>query len=507
MLSTLTARGREPCPSYHSHMMEGVVIEDRQSVDLDAPPNYRPPSTLPPSFTEIRSPPPIGEPNRQGSVHQFPQESSAGEKSLVLTLWSSASSKKHTPLFFEGDDIEGSVSLKLAKAEYVQAIKIAVRGKLISGSTASAPPVLTFLDFSHTVWDRDMPHPQSLIPTYPQLDGKLSPGEYTWPFSFIFPSGATLVGYHASHLPHTFLERDLNGNVQYELVLRLVRGKFKPDKKFVPVIRCKLRPHNCSSRIRTMVAHIPRIVAMPPLPLRQQAYQQNTVLFGPDDDDEGWLTLSPTMVYGKVFNNRPAEVKCVVSHAPSYFFSPTLILTTLKSFPSRNQYLSYARGTVIPCYLKIMSLDSQTLDLLTSSSIDGNKKLTPTQAQTDDIEAAVWRPLPPMRASSSIQSMRQFEGEIHLPKDLQPTSDFSLLTIEYSVVLLPFAVTGFSARNSEPSLAQPVDIVTECAPGPRHIQYLPRARNSRLKGPVQRGTSDEVDLMTNIGSFNGLLMG
>ncbi|KAG9221104.1 hypothetical protein CCMSSC00406_0005457 [Pleurotus cornucopiae] len=484
-LTTLTTRGREPCPSYHSHMMEGVIIEDRQSVDLDAPPNYRPPSTLPPSFTEVRSPPPIGEASRQGSVHQFPQESSAGEKSLVLTLWSSASSKKHTPLFFEGDDIEGSVSLKLAKAEYVQAIKIAVRGKLISGSTASAPPMLTFLDFSHTVWDRDMPHPQSLTPTHPQFDGKLSPGEYTWPFSFIFPSGVTLAGCHASHLPHTFLERDLNGNVQYELVLRLVRGKFKPDKK-----------------IRTMVAHIPRIVAMPPLPLRQRAYLQNTVLFGPDDDAEGWLTLSPTMVYGKVFNNRPAEVKCVLSIS---------------------QPLSYARGTVIPCYLKIMSLDSQTLDLLTSSSIDvrlrrsvnfyfgvskGNKKLTPTQTQTDDIEAAVWRPLPPMRASSSVQSMRQFEGEIHLPKDLQPTSDFSLLTIEYSVVLLPFAVTGFSARNSEPSLAQPVDIVTECAPGPRHIQYLPRAaRSSRLKSPAQRGTSDEVDLMTNIGSFNGLLMG
>ncbi len=103
-----------------------------------------------------------------------------------------------------------------------------------------------------------------------------------------------------------------------------------------------------------------------------------------------------------------------------------------------------------------MSLDSQTLDLLTSSSIDvrlrrsvnfyfgvskGNKKLTPTQTQTDDIEAAVWRPLPPMRASSSVQSMRQFEGEIHLPKDLQPTSDFSLLTIEVS---LPVITSAFS---------------------------------------------------------------
>lgn len=184
-----------------------------------------------------------------------------------------------------------------------------------------------------------MPHPQSLTPTHPQFDGKLSPGEYTWPFSFIFPSGVTLAGCHASHLPHTFLERDLNGNVQYELVLRLVRGKFKPDKKFVLVIRCEHRPHSCSARIRTMVAHIPRIVAMPPLPLRQRAYLQNTVLFGPDDDAEGWLTLSPTMVYGKVFNNRPAEVKCVVSHAPCYFFSPTLILITLKSFPSHNQYV------------------------------------------------------------------------------------------------------------------------------------------------------------------------
>lgn len=158
-LTTLTTRGREPCPSYHSHMMEGVIIEDRQSVDLDAPPNYRPPSTLPPSFTEVRSPPPIGEASRQGSVHQFPQESSAGEKSLVLTLWSSASSKKHTPLFFEGDDIEGSVSLKLAKAEYVQAIKIAV-GSLFTSLEGARLTSCTFRSEASSFRARRPQHPR-----------------------------------------------------------------------------------------------------------------------------------------------------------------------------------------------------------------------------------------------------------------------------------------------------------------------------------------------------------
>ena len=70
-----------------------------------------------------------------------------------------------------------------------------------------------------------------------KFDGKFS-GSYFWPFSFQFPSEIVLQkGRNREQqkypAPQTFLERGVNANVQYELVLRMSHGLLKADSKFV----------------------------------------------------------------------------------------------------------------------------------------------------------------------------------------------------------------------------------------------------------------------------------
>ncbi|KAJ8518282.1 hypothetical protein ONZ45_g4636 [Pleurotus djamor] len=382
--SQLTITGRQPCPSYHSYMGGDMLLghPTPENPDrLEPPPNYRPHSILPPSFEQAVSPPPHSPDATDSQDARISHQFFLDSKKITFTLLSRATSTQSQPLFLEGDNVQGSVILNLEKEESVQAIKVAVRGKLLTGSGAQTH-VLTFLDVSNTIWDRLHPlHALNSASVSSMKDGKLTPGEYTFPFCFPFPSGGSITtpGCLASHLPHTFLEKGLNGNIQYDVEMRIVKGKFRTDLK-----------------IRTMVAHIPRIVAKRLPPLRRQAYLSNTSLLGPSDSpNEEWLTLEHVTIRGKVFNSRPAEVQCVLS-----------------------------------------------------------------------------------------------------------------LSNPYNVVLLPFDVIGFTPEAETPAASQSVEIVTDHPAGPRPRRYLPPAerKERRLKGRTKPGVSDDIDLMSNIGSFSGSFM-
>lgn len=69
-----------------------------------------------------------------------------------------------------------------------------------------------------------------------KFDGKFC-GSYFWPFSFPFPSEIVVENRNGEPQrhpsPQTFLEREVNANVQYEFVLRMSRGILKADYKFV----------------------------------------------------------------------------------------------------------------------------------------------------------------------------------------------------------------------------------------------------------------------------------
>ena len=92
-------------------------------------------------------------------------------------------------------------------------------------------------------WARTNGDPRSVSPTSDastssntkKFDGKLS-GNYTWPFSFPFPKEVAMAIQGEQQMyptPQTFLERDKNGSVQYELVLRLTHGILRSDSKYV----------------------------------------------------------------------------------------------------------------------------------------------------------------------------------------------------------------------------------------------------------------------------------
>lgn len=94
----------------------------------------------------------------------------------------------------------------------------------------------TFLDHSVFSWSKGQDDPHIYRTDLDNIGnsstgsktGKLS-GRYRFPFSISLPM-ADAAG---STLPETFLERTSGVRVQYELVLKIGRGRLKADSKFV----------------------------------------------------------------------------------------------------------------------------------------------------------------------------------------------------------------------------------------------------------------------------------
>jgi hypothetical protein len=106
--------------------------------------------------------------------------------------------------------------------------------------------------------------------------------------------------------------------------------------------------------------------------------------------------------------------------------------------------LCYARGSILPCSLKIECDDRSYLDLFaapTAIAVHLERQVKffskPTYARQDvawnesvaDMGAAVWWPSPSYRHDPSA---RYLEGEIKLGKDLRPTSALGHFSISVS---------------------------------------------------------------------------
>ncbi|TEB36761.1 hypothetical protein FA13DRAFT_1082671 [Coprinellus micaceus] len=124
-------------------------------------------------------------------------------------------------------------------------------------------------------------------------------------------------------LPQSFLERDVMVNVQYELTLTIVHGRF-----------------STKSRVNTPIIYAPVTVPSSMTLGRQRAYRQRQIPPSPDLDPGGWKQLPPASIRG-TFNDRTT---LTVNY--------TLSLATPQS---------YAR--VIPCYLTISCDDVGALNL------------------------------------------------------------------------------------------------------------------------------------------------
>ncbi|KAJ7667124.1 hypothetical protein B0H17DRAFT_1251884 [Mycena rosella] len=381
--------------------------------------------------------------SRGSTEHIFSLKDQKNKIQPTLKLFSSAPTSASLPTFLEGDKINGSLALHIPRGEKICRVSIVVRGEILTGPQPQNK--LCFLDILVPFWSKF-------------AAGTVSPplsGDCHWPFSIDIPKDVVLPdpakpGTARTYaLPQTFLERNSKASAHYYLSVQITRSALL------------FRENN---ELQTMFVYVPAVRPDPPSTLRQLAYQENMPIPGPEIDADGWYTCPMVTLKGTVFSNRKVEVRCILSLAKP---------------------LSYTRGSAIPCSLIYFCQDLQALNLLctpTTVNLRLHRQVkcrllslgTPYTLTTDAIEEsgrAVWWPA---NTGPPRQDGRRFDGEIHLPKGLKPTSTISHFTLKYFVVMLPFDVTGFSSANiAQPLIQQEVQIATIFAKGPRPRHYVP----------------------------------
>ncbi|KAJ7795866.1 hypothetical protein B0H14DRAFT_95669 [Mycena olivaceomarginata] len=338
---------------------------------------------------------------------------------------------KAEPTIIQGSKFAGSVKLTLQKPETTQAVCILLRGEIKQKRVA--PPII-FFESKHTVWSASEDAPEG-TKKFAALKG-----DYLWPFSISVPSTSTSKGGEIFRLPHTFSDTGSSFSIRYVAELRIIRGKLRPDDKVT-----------CAFGYFSM--HQPG----PPSALRQLAYQENSPLFGPETDPDGWYTLEPISVKGTLFSARTVEVRVTLSLA-----NP----------------LSYTRSASIPCFLTIETPDPEALDLLSSPATPvvlleravREAKNIGNNAVEACTQGIFWAS-PASAGAPEAAYRRRLMGEIHLKGNLQPSFAVLGFRVEYAVILFPFQAAGFKVLENAPLARQPVEITTRYGPGPRQRTY------------------------------------
>ncbi|KAJ6618157.1 hypothetical protein B0H10DRAFT_2378528 [Mycena sp. CBHHK59/15] len=419
-----------------------------------------PAALVPSSSTNIRFPTPSATPEAREYSYEIKNRS--GKPWTTLTLLADPRISRSTATFVEGSSITGSVKLSLHNQDPIQSITIFVRGDLI---TAGVPDErVNFFRLRKILWSTSMGNPRTLGGSGESWDAKLQ-GEYHWPFDIKIPQHTKSMyaeGEERFCLPHSFKERFSRASIEYYLELRIARGKFRTDDRLI-----------------TTFGYFSMQQPERPSPLRQLAYQNNAPVPGPYSDPEGWHALESVRIRGTVFGDRDVDAKCT-----AFLAKP----------------LCYTRGTAIPCAMTIETGDTQAADILASikssalylqrcvkCSFDGSTNTFSPCGQ------AFWWPSSDGEFAENTHQ-RHIMGEIHLRKDLQPSSAIKELRIEvsgffdildstnlpfqYAIVVFPFSVVAFQPENSGPLTTHRVEIVTRYAPGPRPRLSTPPADES-----------------------------
>ncbi|KAG2013075.1 hypothetical protein CC2G_010013 [Coprinopsis cinerea AmutBmut pab1-1] len=402
-----------------------------------------------------------------------------------------SSQKSHYPRYFGGDAIAGTVELDLDKSQTINSITLTLKGRFMTRSVGQGSH--TFLNQTFTVWNKNVGEPRSAVPSSLDIasskknkfNAKLQ-GKYEWPFSFPFPTEICLPlkGGDKKQLivqtPQTFLERTIIANIQYDLVMTITHGLFRPN-----------------SKLATIITYTPSVTPPPPSLLRQQAYQHGGFLLPPSEDPQGWHT----------FPSQPFSAQMNSQHVDLLY---SLSLTTP---------LSYTRGTVLPCFLKLHSTIHAPINLASLLMDSSNPFLSlvlyrkvahledslqaPTRSsspfpghtstQTGIITslqavgtAVWWRPPSNAGRTTSENQVCYLEGEIHLSEDLQPTTQAGFFSVEYFVTLMASTSPtdsvslrrssgGFTSQGlrAVSDLLCPVQIATFHMTGPLPTPFTP----------------------------------
>ena len=336
-----------------------------------------------------------------------------------------------------------------------------VTGRIVTG--AGSEDVFKFLDHTSVIWNKLMGDPRST--ERGDYKGKLN-GDYVWPVSVEIPPTNVCPGFRPTNevydLPQTFLEPNIRASVEYTLSIRISRSMLRADSVYAYFIRFHLiEPHPPLSSLTSSFAYL-TISRPPPLSfLRQLAYQENTLLPGPDADPEGWQTSKVGISRGTYQKTRHVVAKCRLSLAKP---------------------LCYTRGSSIPILLDIECDERKALDAISSTAAatitlqrrvryflacaSSARKDVGWKEVVEDVHSIVWWPsVEGARISSN--TSRRLDGEIRLPSLLHPTSS-----------MVNFSVT---VRTHPLNLVQPVlmrDYFAVCR------------RPSPLSGPTLQGWWD-----------------
>ncbi|KAI1797174.1 hypothetical protein LXA43DRAFT_877820 [Ganoderma leucocontextum] len=394
-------------------------------------------------------------------LHRFHLTRKTGEQWLTLTMTSRATTADAAPTFFQGGNVTGSLKLQMEKEELVDEISIDLYGRLAIFSHSTSH----FLHMSQTIYSAADKPPESSESSLAitRRRGRLK-GRYDWPYSFRLPKGVSILSSitpggeterQSYPLPPSFRDEQSSVDVQYSLVVRVNRGGFHKGRKLV-----------------VSFDYVPLARPSPPTILRQLAYQQDTAIVGPDDDPEGWKTLEPMKLNGRLFKKIPVEALC------------TLSIT---------RPLTYARGVPLHLMMSIGSNNEQFLDLVTAQSIslalvqrttfgDDNRlrfsrRLSSQVTMKTQIRATAkwWK----ISTAGTPTSVRTFAGELLVPEDLAPACQILHYGHEYELAFTSFSAVGFAPTvpSKNAFLTEPINIVTSFSPGARPRSYIPPEYN------------------------------
>ncbi|KAJ6613506.1 hypothetical protein B0H10DRAFT_1951414 [Mycena sp. CBHHK59/15] len=184
----------------------------------------------------------------------------------------------------------------------------------------------------------------------------------------------------------------------------------------------------------------------------------------------------------------------------SIFFGTSHTARKANAWKAKKGQLCYTRSTSIPCALTIEMANTHALDVLTSPTAALERRTrSPGGADTLELCGQAIFKASTEGAAVDASSRRQLMGEIHLRRTLQPSTDMIDFLIEwfsvdpqYTVLVLPFQVTGFKPHRYEALLLQKVYIVTKYASGPRARMYTPATYETHNTPHSTTTTADEL---------------
>jgi hypothetical protein len=107
-------------------------------------------------------------------------------------------------------------------------------GRITTG--ARTDDILTFLSQSLCIWSKSTDLPRVVPSSSAGASGSKLLGRCEWPLSIPLPPEVTIPSLlggptQTYRLPETFMERQVNASVQYELTIIIGRGRFRSDSQ------------------------------------------------------------------------------------------------------------------------------------------------------------------------------------------------------------------------------------------------------------------------------------